>query len=646
MHCFVLTDGARCAAVRVLGRTCGTGPWVIGRFVLLVTAVFVALGALLLRSWIKRATSSSKEVQILKIVFSHLQMISIMSTVQLKWPGDARGFLNAVDTTSSFSTSGLAVECLLGHAAKSPFLRTIVFSLMPLGLLAFAALFWTTIGLLELRFGTFAACMRCDPKVPPSASDAAGAAAAADSDPAAPSLPDGKEGKQSTTTTTLATLPTTPTTPTSAMATASVAPQQRPPRRLPALRVATSSRSVASGAAETDEVREAVNPFWTHKTGAAAGQLEDSGSSQNAESALAVPADHPPPHSAPRPFMLNLRDRMFVSVIILAFLVHTPLSTAAFRLLTCREVAPEDDSSASELRLVMDLTVLCTDPQQLMVGLSVPILLVVSLGIPFAAAAFLRSIGREGLQDPAWRSLVGFLVNGYKPDLYYWESVVLLRKVSVALVTTLLTPAGPGIQVTTALIVLLGALVLHTRYHPYVSNVINSLASLALVTAALSFVCAQYIVLEEYASSKSGVAAEAASVTIVVTNVLFLVAAFAMLSDNVRRRAKTQLAVLKKATKSEEAVSPASDSSHSPHTPQNPHSPRGAPSPQPEEAGRSRNFLTDVYRRRLLRPTSSNNTLASPTPTTPVGPGTRLDFDTAGADAARADAVAPPPQQP
>jgi hypothetical protein len=186
----------------------------------------------------------------------------------------------------------------------------------------------------------------------------------------------------------------------------------------------------------------------------------------------------------------------------------------------------------------MDLDVVCTDPQQqsAMLAMSIPVLVLVSLGIPVASAAFLRRIGPQELQEPVWRNLLGFLVNGYRTNLYFWESVVLLRKVFLACVTTTLAPAGPGMQITTALIVILVALVLHARFHPYATGVINALESFALVTAALTLVGGVYVVLDvsNDAGTASGVAAPAASAMIAVVNIVFLLSALALLSRRVR----------------------------------------------------------------------------------------------------------------
>ncbi len=151
-------------------------------------------------------------------------------------------------------------------------------------------------------------------------------------------------------------------------------------------------------------------------------------------------------------------------------------------------------------------------------------------------AYVLRRIGKTNLQQKAWRNLLGFLVSGYKPDLYFWECVALLRKVLLAAVTTTLAPAGPGMQLTTALLVILAALILHARFMPHVDFTFNALESASLGVAALTMLGGFYVVLEDadVAGTAAGIAGPVASILIAVMNALFLLIAAVLLSRRVR----------------------------------------------------------------------------------------------------------------
>jgi hypothetical protein len=358
-----------------------------------------------------------------------MQMVAIVGAVQLQWPGGAREFFDFVDSASSFTTSGLATECLLGDSSRSPYSRTGLIYSMPLWLFLFAGVLWLSVARAERSSPHLTRCL------------------------------------------------------------ADVVDEDDRDRDLKSPRSPDDARGLGPRGQPTDEFRR-----W--------------------------------------------RDRFTVSCIVIAFLVHTPLTNAAFRIVTCRPVSAADGASAAQLRLVMDLDVLCTDPAQrsAMLGMALPMILLVSLGIPAGAAFVLRRIGMANLQDKAWRNLLGFLISGYKPELYFWECVVLLRKVLLAAVTTTLAPAGPGMQLTTSLLVILAALILHARFMPHVDFTFNALESASLGVAALTMLGGFYVVLEDadVAGTASGIAAPLASILIAVMNSVFLIIAVVLLSRRVR----------------------------------------------------------------------------------------------------------------
>jgi hypothetical protein len=410
---------------------CGSAEWMYARFTLVALAILFIFTVLLLRAWTSRAQASSKEVQITKIFFSHLQTVAIVGAVQLRWPTIARDFFSIVDAGSSFTTSGLAIECILGSTARSPFARTLAILAMPMALILFAAFMWFAVLLVA----------RLVPGVENVHGDA-------EDDDGSPDVGD----------------------PTPWIAAEKTDPTPR------------------------QTARQTVCQAWLH--------------------------------------------RMLVSLIVIAFLVHTPLTKAAFRLLTCRSVAPVDDPSQSSLRLSMDLSYDCSDPATLstMLAIAVPTIAVVSFGIPVGAAAMLYAIGPDALAERGWRSVVGFLYTGYRRGAFFWESVVLIRKAIIAFVTTILAPSGPGMQLATAAVVVLVFLIVHTRVRPFTSNVINALESFALVTAGLSLQGGVLVLLDVLgqAGAASGAIALAASLLIVITNAAFCVAVLVLVSKRGR----------------------------------------------------------------------------------------------------------------
>jgi len=173
---------------------------------------------------------------------------------------------------------------------------------------------------------------------------------------------------------------------------------------------------------------------------------------------------------------LTLCNKIMVTSLIILFLGHMSVTQTSLGLLTCTNVeaateagVPEgadidsievydvnavlnDDldegcpASHPERRLLGDLDVCCYDPRALayMFGLGLPGMLIYAVGIPCLAAVAIYW-QRNNLNDPIVRATLGFLYAGYRESSWFWESVVMLRKVSIATVAVFLEPQGVAV---------------------------------------------------------------------------------------------------------------------------------------------------------------------------------------------------------
>jgi len=253
---------------------------------------------------------------------------------------------------------------------------------------------------------------------------------------------------------------------------------------------------------------------------------------------------------------LTVWDKVLVTGVVIAFVVHMSMTKASLQLLTCRTVAYDSQVPVSggasqaqdahgcsagnpNRRLLADLEVCCGDPesQVMMYGLGFPGLVVYAFGIPFLAAWMLW-YRRERLSEEARTiATLGFLYAGFKKEAYFWESVIMLRKVAIAAVAVFLAPAGAAIQTYAGLMVIFCLTSAHLLMNPFERPVLNRLEFGALVTAFLTFECGLFV-----NDSGTDVAlAQTATVGIFVVNGLFLLAVLIVVSGAgqwcVRRRA-------------------------------------------------------------------------------------------------------------
>ena len=109
-----------------------------------------------------------------------------------------------------------------------------------------------------------------------------------------------------------------------------------------------------------------------------------------------------------------------------------------------------------------------------------------TVGVPvvsFGTLIWLHRTGREN--DPRYRTAIGFLNDGYKRKFFWWEAVVLLRKLCLLLVADVISPDDGFLQSFLAVAVLSVSMVIQAWAQPYQSITINVLdmAAMAAVYA-------------------------------------------------------------------------------------------------------------------------------------------------------------------
>ena len=121
-------------------------------------------------------------------------------------------------------------------------------------------------------------------------------------------------------------------------------------------------------------------------------------------------------------------------------------------------------------------------------GVATPALLLYSIGVPAAAISLLRRLHRRNkLFEPREKSysasVYAFLYGGYKRDRYYWEVVIMVRKVLLNLILVVMasasaTSTGPDGANDASCIYQRSC-----RYQPYSNSILNRIESLSLMLA-------------------------------------------------------------------------------------------------------------------------------------------------------------------
>jgi hypothetical protein len=176
----------------------------------------------------------------------------------------------------------------------------------------------------------------------------------------------------------------------------------------------------------------------------------------------------------------------FLVVVVMS---HPGVTKISLEMFNCREFE-------HEYRLELDTSIDCTSTEHMLFEiLALAVLLGFTLGVPLMLLAYLFS-RREDIERPNSDTggknaknipieQFGFLFGGFKPSTWYWEDVVILRKVLVVAITVFLR-RNVFDQTYAALFVIYAALALQFRFNPFQNRVHNFAEYLSLITTTVT----------------------------------------------------------------------------------------------------------------------------------------------------------------
>ena len=173
-----------------------------------------------------------------------------------------------------------------------------------------------------------------------------------------------------------------------------------------------------------------------------------------------------------------MRSNFTVSVMVFLFLIIPTLNQTTFKLLTCRHVG-------NGWRVAGDLNEICAGPTHIgyTIGLAIPS--PASSRVPAVALTLRRMKLNQKLfatrEESYSANVYKFLYGGYNEKAYYWESVIMLRKIVLNVVLVILASAEPLAQGLVVLLVLIGFAAVHIGNMPYSDRLLNHIEMGSLV---------------------------------------------------------------------------------------------------------------------------------------------------------------------
>eukprot|EP00347_Sterkiella_histriomuscorum_P024040 403332515 len=170
-----------------------------------------------------------------------------------------------------------------------------------------------------------------------------------------------------------------------------------------------------------------------------------------------------------------LRTKAISTLVILLFLVHPSLVSNYLKIFNCVDI---DGESRNKDNLEIECNSKSHELWKTVVTL--PAIIVWGLGIPFFAY-LLMFTRRNQLEAIQTRSMFGFLFRGYKKRFYYWEIVIMYRKLIFIFVSAFVVSEGVVTQ----------------------NLPLNNLEILSLITQAITIFCGLFYILDINATSIS-----------------------------------------------------------------------------------------------------------------------------------------------
>lgn len=174
--------------------------------------------------------------------------------------------------------------------------------------------------------------------------------------------------------------------------------------------------------------------------------------------------------------MDQLFSKFIATIVLLLFLIHPSLTQSMIDMFNCQEFD-------GELRLLVDLQIVCFEGmhKSIVFGVALPCLIVWGLGIPVTVFILMRK-EKDKLDTIAVKQRFGFLYNGYKRHNYFWEIVIMYRKILCIFIAVFLNRVGIIVQALVLLLLLVTFLQANNNRRPFANRSLNDIEGMSLAT--------------------------------------------------------------------------------------------------------------------------------------------------------------------
>ena len=185
--------------------------------------------------------------------------------------------------------------------------------------------------------------------------------------------------------------------------------------------------------------------------------------------------------------MKAIPHKVVTSMVIIVFVLHPSLTKITFSIFSCSELLPH------QYWLITDMSIRCWDLPHLknILSIALPSVIVWIFGLPLLCLGLLYRT-RQRLSAELIQIKYSFLYKGYKPEYYYWEFVILYRKVALVCASVFLSSVSTMVQALSILAILLICLFVHAAVKPFRTPVFNLLETKSILVSLLTIYIGLY----------------------------------------------------------------------------------------------------------------------------------------------------------
>ena len=177
----------------------------------------------------------------------------------------------------------------------------------------------------------------------------------------------------------------------------------------------------------------------------------------------------------------NAKEKFVGSIVVQLFYFQPNLVKLNFSIFNCTELAP------GYYFMTEEMSIQCWSNEHLTysLGVAFPSLLIWCIGVPIILVILLAK-NRSNLDKITEKLKFGFLYKGFKKNQFYWEFIIMLKKILIISASVFLKNVSVPVQALATFIIIIFGFILQEKLSPYSFKQLNTMELRAIIVSAVT----------------------------------------------------------------------------------------------------------------------------------------------------------------